>query len=153
MKRSTHRSRRGATLFAVLAAMAVVLVMLAGMLKIGLLGRRHLLKELEVRQAECLLEAATDRAAARLLADAAWPGDVRTVPSGEIVGAGSAEVTTAIEQGRAGSAIIRIVVDYPAGRADSVRRERVFPFTFSPGTSQPASDPVPPSQPSPEDSQ
>ena len=153
MKRFLNRGRRGSTLVAVLAAMAVVLLMLAGMLKIGLVGRRHLLKELEVRQAECLLEAAADRAAARLSADAAWPGDLRTVSADEIVGSGPAEVTTEIAAAGQGSRSIHIVVDYPAGRADSVRRERVFPFTSFPGTSPPASDPVPPIQPSPEDSQ
>jgi hypothetical protein len=43
------QSRRGATLVAVLAAMAVVLLMVGGMLKIALLGRRQFLKELELR--------------------------------------------------------------------------------------------------------
>ena len=106
--------------------------------------RRHLLKELEVRQAEGLLEAAADRAAARLSADAAWPGDLRTVSADEIVGSGPAEVTTEIAAAGEGSRSIHIVIEYPAGRADSVRRERVFPFTSFPGTSPPASDPVPP---------
>ncbi len=152
MTRSTTREPRGMTLVAVLAAMTVVLLMLGGMLKIGLVGRRHLLKELEASQAECLLEAAADRAATRLAADAAWPGDRRTVPAEEIVGTGPAEVTTAVEAGGEGSATIRIVVDYPAGRADSVRRERVFPFTFPAGIGPPASAPAPAAQASPEDS-
>jgi len=118
-------SRRGATLVAVLAAMAVVLLMLGGMLKIALLGRRQLLKELEIRQAECLLEAAAERAVSRLRADPGWSGGRTTVASEAIVGAGAAEVTTSVTPGDDGAAL-GLVVDYPAGRPDSVRRERVL---------------------------
>ncbi|MEN9666602.1 MAG: hypothetical protein RLZZ326_2965 [Planctomycetota bacterium] len=119
------RSRRGATLVAVLVAMAVVLVMLGGMLKIALLGRRQFLKELELRQAECLLEAACERAVIRLRAEPAWSGGRTTVASEEIVGKGAAEVTTSVTLTPDGVSL-GLVVEYPAGRPDSVRRERAI---------------------------
>ncbi len=119
------QSRRGATLVVVLAAMAVVLLMLGGMLKIALLGRRQFLKELELRQAECLLEAAAERAVIRLRAEPGWSGGRTTVASEEIVGKGAAEVTTSVTLTPNGVSL-GLVVEYPAGRPDSVRRERAL---------------------------
>jgi len=118
-------SRRGATLVAVLAAMAVVLLMLGGMLKIALLGRRQFLKELELRQAECLLEAAAERAVIRLRAEPGWTGGQTTVASEAIVGKGAAEVTTSVTL-KPDGVLLGLVVEYPAGRPDSVRRERAL---------------------------
>lgn len=119
------QGRRGATLIAVLAAMAVVLLMLGGMLKIALIGRRQFLKELELRQAECLLEAAAERAVIRLRAEPGWTGERTTVAAETIVGAGAAEVTTTVTPGDDGVSL-GLVVEYPVGRPDSVRRERVL---------------------------
>ena len=119
------QGRRGATLVAVLAAMAVVLVMLGGMLKIALLGRRQFLKELELRQAECLLEAAAERAVIRLRAEPGWTGGQTTVASDDIVGKGAAEVTTSVTLKPDGVSL-GLVVEYPVGRPDSVRRERAI---------------------------
>jgi hypothetical protein len=144
------QSRRGATLVAVLAAMAVVLLMLGGMLKIALLGRRQFLKELELRQAECLLEAAAERAVSRLRAEPGWTGGRTAVASEAIVGNGAAEVTTSVTPSDDGVSI-GLVVEYPAGRPDSVRRERALRVARE--VLQPPSSPaIPPStvpEPSP----
>jgi len=105
--------------------MAVVLVMLGGMLKIALLGRRQFLKELELRQAECLLEAAAERAVIRLRAEPGWTGGQTTVASDDIVGKGAAEVTTSVTL-KPDGVLLGLVVEYPAGRPDSVRRERAI---------------------------
>lgn len=142
--------RRGATLIAVLAAMAVVLLMLGGMLKIALLGRRQFLKELELRQAECLLEAAAERAVIRLRAEPGWTGERTTVASEEIAGAGAAEVITTVTPGEDGVGL-GLVVEYPVGRPDSVRRERVLRVArevFTPNQA-PAIPPSPVPEPSP----
>ena len=117
--------RRGAALVAALAALAVVLLVLGAMIEIGLLSRRQLGRELVARQADCLLEAAAERAAARLRAEPGWAGGRETIPASSIVDAGDADVVTEIAPDGAGS-LVRIVVDYPAGRPDSVRRERAF---------------------------
>lgn len=123
--RSASAPRRGVALVAVLAAMAVVLLMLGGMVSLAVAGRRQLVKELGVRQAESLLEAAADRAAARLRTEPGWTGGTERVPSADIVGAGDAEVVTEVIAS-ADARTLRIVVDYPAGRPDSIRRERSF---------------------------
>ena len=144
------RGRRGATLIAVLAAMAIVLVMLGGMLKIALLGRRQFLKELELRQAECLLEAAAERAVIRLRAEPGWTGGQTTVASEAIVGRGDAEVTTSVTPGEDGVSL-GLVVEYPVGRPDSVRRERALRVAreaFMPNQ-LPVSPPSPVPEPSP----
>ena len=144
------QSRRGATLVAVLAAMAVVLVMLGGMLKIALLGRRQFLKELELRQAECLLEAAAERAVIRLRAEPGWSGGRTTVASEAIVGRGAADVTTAVTLTPDGVSL-GLVVEYPVGRPDSVRRERAIRVAreaFTPNQ-LPASPPSTVPEPSP----
>ena len=144
------QSRRGATLVAVLAAMAVVLVMLGGMLKIALLGRRQFLKELELRQAECLLEAAAERAVIRLRADPGWTGGRTTVASEAIVGRGAADVITAVTLTPDGVSL-GLVVEYPVGRPDSVRRERAIRVAreaFTPNQ-LPASPPSTVPEPSP----
>jgi len=117
--------RRGVALVAVLAAMAVVLLLLGGLLRLAVAGRRQLVKELDVRQAESLLEAAADRAVVRLRAEPGWTGGTERVASEAIVGAGDAEVVTAVTPSGAGRTL-RVVVDYPAGRPDSIRREKAF---------------------------
>jgi len=117
--------RRGVALVAVLAAMAVVLLMLGGTLTLAVAGRRQLVKELDVRQAESLLDAAADRAVARLRTEPGWTGGTERVPSEAIVGAGDAEVVTEVIAS-ADTRTLRIVVDYPAGRPDSIRREHLF---------------------------
>ena len=121
----TPDPRRGVALVAVLAAMAVVLLLLAGLLKLAVAGRRQLVRELDVRQAESLLEAAADRAAAKLRTDPAWSGGTERVASEAIVGAGDAEVVTEVIASP-DTRTLRIVVDYPAGRPDSIRREHLF---------------------------
>ncbi|MSR26173.1 MAG: hypothetical protein EXS06_04015 [Planctomycetaceae bacterium] len=144
------QSRRGATLVVVLAAMAVVLVMLGGMLKIALLGRRQFLKELELRQAECLLEAAAERAVIRLRVEPGWSGGRTTVASEAIVGRGAADVITAVTLTPDGVSL-GLVVEYPAGRPDSVRRERAIRVAreaFTPNQ-LPASPPSTVPEPSP----
>ena len=147
-RRSAPRARRGMTLVAVLAAMAIVLAMIGGMLKVGLLGRRQLLKELELRQAECLLEAAADRAVARLRAEPGWTGGGTTVASEAIVGAGDATVTTTVTPS-VDRIVLRIVVDYPAGTPHSVRRERSFPVSRDLLLPGPAPDSPPSTVPEP----
>ena len=145
-----RRGRRGATLIAVLAAMAVVLIMLGGMLKIALLGRRQFLKELELRQAECLLEAACERAVSRLRTEPGWTGGRTTVASEAIVGAGAAEVTTTVTPIDNGVSL-GLVIEYPVGRPDSVRRERALRVAreaFMPNQA-PASPPSTGPEPSP----
>jgi len=139
--RRSSSPRRGMALVAVLAAMAVMLVMLGGLLRLGLLGRRQLLRELDVRQAESLLEAAADRAVARLRAEPAWSGGSERVASDAIVGRGDAEVIVAVEAA-GGDRRLRVVVDYPAGRPDSIRRERVF--AVAPAALEPPSTPSEP---------
>lgn len=136
-----HR-RRGVTLVAVLAAMGIVLLMLGGMLKIALLGRRQFLKELELRQAECLLDAACERAVIRLRSEPGWSGGRTAVPAEAIVGLGSAAVTTAVAPGDDG-VTLELVVEYPVGRADSVRRERTVRVDRD-LLIAPASEPLPP---------
>lgn len=137
-------ARRGLTLVAVLAAMATVLLLLGGMIEIALVGRRQLLRELDACQAECLLEAAADRAVARLRADPGWSGGAERVPAEAIVGRGDAAVSTSVA---ADSLTLRVVVEYPAGDPRSIRRERAF------AVAPPAPSTVPaPSAASPESS-
>ena len=127
--RRSSAPRRGMALVAVLAAMAVMLVMLGGLLRLGLLGRRQLLRELDVRQAESLLEAAADRAVARLRAEPAWSVDDDAEPAVPARGLDRDDH-------------LRVVVDYPAGRPDSIRRERVF--AVAPAALEPPSNPSDP---------
>lgn len=132
--------RRGAALVAALAALAVVLLVLGAMIEIALLSRRQLGRELVARQADCLLEAATERAAARLRAEPGWAGGREKIPASAIVDAGDADVVTEIAPDGAGS-LVRIVVDYPAGRPDSVRRQRAFTLAASSPSARPEVSP------------
>ena len=120
----TPDPRRGVALVAVLAAMAVVLLLLAGLLKLAVAGRRQLVRELDVRQAESLLDAAADRAVAKLRAEPAWSGGTERVASEAIVGAGDAEVVTEVIASP-DTRTLRIVVDYPE-RAEAVLNEHNF---------------------------
>ena len=107
------------------SAMTVMLLVLGAMLRFGLLGRRHLLRELDVHQAESLVEAAAERAVVRLGVEPAWRGGSEQVGSEAIVGRGDAEVRVVVEPA-GDSCSLRVVVDYPAGLPNSIRRERSF---------------------------
>ena len=149
VRHAQSQRRRGVALVAVLAAMATVLAMLAALLQAGLLGRRQLSRELDVHQAESLLDAAAERAVARLGAEPAWSGASERVESERIVGRGDADVTVVVTPAGAGLTV-RVVVQYPAGRPDSIRRERSFAVALP--LPAPPSTPSEPSAASPETS-
>jgi type II secretory pathway component PulK len=128
--------RRGLVIFAALACLMIAAALIGGMLKSAIQARRQLLTECDCRQAELLLQAGADRAAARLADDPAFRGDVWKLAADEITGSGSGQVTTEVIRGDNDSLQVRVISEYPLDRNFAVRRSRTFPITLSTSLSQ-----------------
>jgi hypothetical protein len=99
------------------------------MLKAALTARRQLHTERDVRQTELLLQAGFDRAASKLATDSEFDGDAWELTADEIVGRGTARVTTKIEPAdTSGNPVwqIHVVAQYPLGRDFSIQRSQTF---------------------------
>lgn len=121
--------RRGAVMFAALAALAVVGLIAVAMFRAAIVARRGLRGEHAARQVETLLDAAAARARVRLAAGQAAAETLELGPA-DLGGAGSAIVVVTHEP--AVPRRVRIVAEYPREGPVSVRRTReiiVRPFT------------------------
>lgn len=122
--------RRGAVMFAALAALAVVGLIAVAMFRAAILARRGLRGEHAARQVETLLDAAAARARVRLAAGQAAAETLELGPA-DLGGAGSAIVVVTHEPAAA-PLRVRIVAEYPREGPVSVRRTReiiVRPFS------------------------
>jgi hypothetical protein len=105
-------------------------VVLVGLLRVSK-ARSDQLRRIEWRcQADWLVEAGLERAAARLKADPSYDGETWLIPA-EAMGSRSAEVvitTLPIEDGEAEPIRVRVRADYPADgfAEDRVRRSKTF---------------------------
>lgn len=119
-------SRHGSVMVMVLACMAVAAAIAATMLRSATSARRGLRTERDLRQVECLLEAAARMAQSRVIA-AGGADEVILLLSADLAGSGSARITFARDPA-ASRPSIRIVVEYPLEGPLTIRRTRsVFP--------------------------
>lgn len=127
--RRLPQNRRGLVLTAALVCLVVSMAIIGTMLKAALTARRQLHTERDVRQTELLLQAGFDRAASRLATDSAFAGDTWELSADEIIGRGTARVTTKIEPADAGGNPtwkIHVVAEYPLDRDFSIQRSQTF---------------------------
>jgi hypothetical protein len=139
--RPANRSRNGLVLIAALVCLLIVTSLTTTMLQGALRARRQLRAERDRRQAELLVEAGADRAAARMAADSTFRGDTWSVPAEAIVGRGAGRVTTEIKQGVDDKSWqIHVVAEYPLDRDFPVRRSLTLALA-SPSTLSPEQSP------------
>ena len=125
--RSRSHERHGAVIIAALVCLLVVMAILGTMLRGTLRNYRYVRSERDLRQAELLLQAGSDRAVNRLANDANYRGETWKLPSDAIAGSGDGRVTIEITPATgkaAGNA--KILAEYPFGGETSIRRSVVF---------------------------
>jgi type II secretory pathway component PulK len=115
---------------AVLVCLLIVTSIIGSMLHSALHARRQLRVERDRRQAELLVEAGADRAAARLAADPTFRGDTWNLSAESIVDRGAGRVSTEISpHDVSGEWQLRVVAEYPLGRDFPIRRSHTFPIS------------------------
>jgi Tfp pilus assembly protein PilX len=130
---SKHRERRagspardrhrGAVLIVVLVCFAVAAVLFVVLARQALAARRMVEKQLWGVQAQWVAEAAVERAAARLSADAKYSGETWTIPAAEFSGDSGAAASIRVEgvAGRPDRRLVRVEADYPDDPVHRVR--------------------------------
>ena len=122
----THHNNRGVVLICVVACLAIATLLLAAMVKRTLLTKRQIRTERHVRQAEWLVQAGAERAAFRLASDDEYTGESWWLAADAIVGTDPGIVSISASRKSTDRASVRVVAEYPSGRAASIRRTREF---------------------------
>jgi hypothetical protein len=112
---ASRRGRRGAVLVVILVCFAVAAALFVLIARQTVLARRGAEKQLWTAQARWVAEAALERAAARLMADASYAGETWTIPAAELSGADSAVARIHVERvaDRPNRRLVRVEADYP----------------------------------------
>ena len=119
--------RRGTVLVAAIVCLLVVMGILGSMLKGTLLAHRQLHRERDLRQAEFLLQAGSDRAVYRLANNTTYRGESWNLAADTIANKGSGRVTIEILPTDGQSARkVQVVAEYPLEGETSIRRSRTF---------------------------
>ncbi len=115
--------RRGAVLIVVLVCFVIAAAMFVMLGRQAVAERRAGDVQLWTAQAQWIAEAAVERAAARLAADAKYPGETWAIAAAEIGGrqGGRAKIRIEPVAGRPDSRLLRVEADYPD---DPVHRAR-----------------------------
>jgi Tfp pilus assembly protein PilX len=114
---------RGAVLIVILVCFALAAVLFVVIARQALVARRIVEKQLWSAQAQWLAEAALERAAARLGADAKYNGETWKIPAAELSGDNGGVASIHVEgvAGRPERRLVRVEADYPD---DPVHRAR-----------------------------
>jgi len=109
------RDRRGAVLIVILVCFAVAAAVFALIASQSVVARRAAEKQLWTAQAQWVAEAALERAAARLTAEANYAGETWTIPAAELSGEDGAVARIHIEgvADRPNRRLVRVEADYP----------------------------------------
>ena len=115
--------RRAAILIIILVCFIVAAAMFVMLGRQAVAERRASQARFWTAQAQWIAEAAVERAAARLVADAKYKGETWTIPAAEMGGEQNAKVSIHVENvaGRPDSRAVRVEADYPD---DPVHRSR-----------------------------
>jgi hypothetical protein len=115
--------RRASVLIVILVCFVIAAAMFVMLGHQAVAERRAAEAQLWTAQAQWLAEAAVERAAARLAANAKYAGETWSVPAAEIGGKQGARATIRVEPlaGRPDSRLLRVEADYPD---DPVHRAR-----------------------------
>lgn len=126
MKRHRHQPRSGAVLVVALICLLVALSIATTMTTESIARRVQLQVELNARQADLLVLAGRNRAAARLAADSDYTGESWTPAVNDTK---AAAVTITVEPIDDAGASVTVVASYPDGDPKAVQRSRVYLFT------------------------
>jgi len=126
--RGQARPRRsGLMIIAALVCLLVVTSIVGSMVQSALRARRQLHVERDRRQAELLLEAGANRAAARLAVEPGFLGETWELPAEAIIGQGDGHVTTEVSRNANNQNWqVHVVAEYPLDRDLPIRRSHTF---------------------------
>jgi hypothetical protein len=116
LSRRERGRRRGAVLIVILVCLTLATMLLLLLAQAAATEHRASQRHLWTAQAQWIVEAAVERAAARLAADPKYTGETWTITSDELAGdcGGRAKITVEPQGGSATDAFtVRVAVDYP----------------------------------------
>lgn len=118
--------RRGMVLLATIVCVAVATAVMLAIVKQAVLSRQETDLERFRVQAEWLAESGAGRAAARIAADPAYPGEDWLLPAAELGGphAGRVQIQVKPIAGQSRELRVRVVADYPDGSIERVRKSK-----------------------------
>ena len=130
--------RRAAVLIAVVVCLGVASLLVAAMVSRLMLSHTQMRRQTNVDQAYWLCEAGLQRARQKQAADAEYRGEVWKVPSEDLGGQGSAEVTISIrpadgsdeDHSEQDEATIEVVAKYPIGESFEMQQSQIAPADF-----------------------
>ncbi len=97
MKSPRRKDRRAMLVVSILACMTLVMLLMAGWLKIVALERQQLRGQQNRMQAEYLVNSALSRAAARLAADPSYDGETLSINAESLAASAPATLTIRVE--------------------------------------------------------
>ncbi len=120
--------RPGMVLLVTIVCVAVGTAVMFAIVKQALLSRRQADLERYRAQALWLAESGVDRAAARLAADPAYPGEEWLLPAGDLGGRDAGRVSIRVEPiaSEPGVFQVRVVADYPDDAVERARKSIEF---------------------------
>jgi len=120
---SKPNHRRASVLVVIFVCFVVAAAMFVLLGRQSVAQRREAETQLWTAQAQWIAEAAVERAAARLTADAKYAGETWAIPAAEMGGKQGAQARIHVEHlaGRPDSRLVRVEADYPD---DPVHRSR-----------------------------
>jgi Tfp pilus assembly protein PilX len=114
-RKPSKQRRRGSVLIVILVCFIIAAAMFVMLGRQAVAQRNAAEGHLWTAQAQWIAEAAVERAAARLRADAKYPGETWTITAAEIGGKQDAKARIHVEPlaGRPDSRLVRVEADYP----------------------------------------
>ncbi len=124
--RGDRRHRRGMALIVVLVCLIVAAALAAALLQMALAEHQAQVRQGRELEAAWLAESGLERAAARLAADADYPGETWTIPAADLGGPHGAAVRIAVEPvpDRPDLRQVAVEADYPDHPHFRARRTR-----------------------------
>lgn len=133
MKVATVNRRGGAALVA-LVCLSVIALVTAGLFRVSLLRSDQVRRIERQSQADWLVEAGLERAAARLNVDSSYQGETWSIPAESLEGRTASIVIEVeeLEDDDGSSRAVSVVVDFPSGGEPSGRVRRGKSFRVAP---------------------
>ena len=124
--------RRGGAALVALLCLSLLGLIIAAMLRANLTRRDHLRSIAHRLQADWLVEAGAERAAARLESGGDYEGETWRIPA-EALGGRSAVVDIEVASADDGSKTVRVRADYPVDSPSEARARRSKTYRVRPG--------------------
>ena len=135
MTRHNHNTkgaaRRGSIIVCILACMVVATALVGSTLRTALQTRRHMRPQLELRQAELVLEAGIARASQRLSTDGEYQGETWELKPTTLPGIDRAVVEISVDREHTWPPEVTVIARLGSNRLQNITRSYSFPLQLS----------------------